>query len=76
MLYFRGQIHFSRFLAFLRKFMPLQISKQQNAKVLREILGNFENAKVFSQKKNCFSKQIYLSEICCFQKIITMDEYF
>ena len=75
--YLRAVTSFSRFLAFSRKFMPLQISKQQNAKVFsREIIDNFENAKVFS-RKNCFSKQIYerefslsLSEICCFQKIV------
>ena len=37
---------------FSRKFMPLEISKQQNAKVFsREIIDNFKNAKVFSREK-------------------------
>ena len=43
---------FFAFFGLLRKFMPLQISKQQNAKVFsHEIIGNFENAKVFPRKK-------------------------
>ena len=38
-----------------RKFMPGEISKQENAKFfLREIIDNFKNAKVFSRKKNLF----------------------
>ena len=44
---------------FSRKFMPLEISKQQNAKVFSgEIIDNFKNAKVFSREKKLFSKQI------------------
>ena len=36
---------------FSRKFMPLEISKQQNAKVFsREIIDNFKNARVFSRE--------------------------
>ena len=40
---------------FSRKFIPLEISKQQNAKVFsREIIDNFKNAKVFSREKRLF----------------------
>ena len=44
---------------FSRRLMPLEISKQQNAKVFsHEIIDYFKNAKVFSREKNFFSKQI------------------
>ena len=40
---------------FSRRFMPLEISKQQNAKVFsREIIDNFKHAKVFSREKKPF----------------------
>ena len=56
---------------FSRKFMPLEISKQQNAKVFsREIIDNFKNAKVFSrEKKLSFQANLRpLPEIRCSRK--------
>ena len=49
---FAGRNAFRVFWPFSRKFMPLYISKQQNAKVfLHKIIRNFENAKIFSRKE-------------------------
>ena len=51
--------------------MPLEISKQQNAKVFsREIIDNFKNAKVFSrEKKLIFQANLRrLPEIRCYRK--------
>ena len=54
---------------FSRKFMPLEISKQQNAKVFsREIIDNFKNAKVFSSEKKLFF-QANLSKFVVIKKI-------
>ena len=56
---------------FSRKFMPLEISKQQNAKVFsREIIDNFKNAKVFSREKKLFFQANLrpLPEIRCYRK--------
>ena len=51
--------------------MPLEISKQQNAKVFsREIIDNFKNAKVFSREKKLFFQANLgpLPEIHCYRK--------
>ena len=43
---------------FSRKFMPLEISKQQNAKVFsHEIIDKFKNAKVFSHEEKLFPRK-------------------
>ena len=44
---------------FSRKFMPLEIPKQPNAKVFsREIIDFFKNAKVFSSVEKHYFQQI------------------
>ena len=56
---------------FSRKFMPLEISKQQNAEVFsREIIDNFKNAKVFSHEKKLFFQANLrpLPEMRCYRK--------
>ena len=71
--YFKGRNFrvFRVFVTFSRKFMPLEISKQQNAKVFsREITDNFKNAKVFSREKKLFFQANLrpLPEIRCYRK--------